>query len=104
MQLEEQNLGGITHNTKVFSTLIEYVDKCFKAITLIVSFVQYRLINSQYGKYCIKKIKLLTIEGTWLRALLWIQVAKVVIFTIWQYRINANNFVKRQSTIDLAKF
>ena len=71
------------------------IDFAFKAITLIVTVVQYRVSHSRLGKFCVK-LDLLSVESTWLNSLVILQIVKIVFFTIWQYLVEIGYFRDKQ--------
>ena len=55
--------------------------------TVVVTIAQMLVKNSHQGMYCTHTTRLLRLESEWLSILIYMQVLKVVLFTVWQIKI-----------------
>ena len=52
---------------------------------VFISLVQLNVVKSKSGHYCVKDLQTLRIEGDWMMAIIWLQLLKVVLFSVWRH-------------------
>ena len=60
------------------------IEWILRIVLLGACVIQYKTINSPFGRHCMNKVRILALEGVWLLALIRLQIIAVVVFTIWQ--------------------
>ena len=61
----------------------EKIEKVLRFFRIIVCYVQFMNVHSKIGDYCVNTLGVLHLEGSWLNALVILQLYKVVVFTAW---------------------
>ena len=60
-----------------------YSDWAFRFTNVLVSLIQFNLIHSRKGDYCINTSGALWLEGQWLNVIIGFTVLKVAVFSCW---------------------
>ena len=68
--------------------------------TLVVIVIQNQILNSKQAKYCIAYPEVLSSEGKWLQYLIYLQLVKLVIFSIWHIILLKSNYKDEVETAD----
>ena len=87
-QIELEKQGYVSAATLTLETVYAVMEWVFRGMICLVSLLQALILTSATGKYCIHELGVLYEEGTWLKWLLTIQLAKVLFFSTWHILLN----------------
>ena len=87
----EVGYGSPATFTKKTVAILSGMEWFYRTMTVLLCYVEYRSIHSRAGFYCITTTEILANQGQLMKLIVYSQITKVTIFTIWQIVSNCSS-------------